>query len=613
MELKKGISFFGVFSIASGAMISSGIFILPGLAFSKAGPAVFVSYFIAGVLGLLGIFSLIELATAMPKAGGDYYFINKTFGPLMGTISGFLGWFSLSLKSAFAIFGLSEIIYLYTGFSPLLSGLILCMLFVFINIIGVKEAAIFQIVLVSLLLTLMLAYVVIGTPEIKMSRFTPFLTGSPNQILITAGFVFISFGGLLNVANISEEVKNPKRNIPAGIISSIVVVTIFYTLITFIITGTLDAESFKTSLTPVADSARKIFGDTGYIIILVASSLAFVTTANAGIMAASRYPMALSRDKLLPAIMSSVNKKFKTPTLAIIFTGIIIYLSLLLPLEMLVKAASTVILTSYVLTNISVIILRESGLSNYRPSFKAPLYPWLQLASIALFSFFIVDLGREAMEISLALLFLSFCLYFFYGRKLKNREFALLHYLKKITDKRLLENTLEDELRDILINRDNIEQDSFDQLLRNAKILDFDKKLDFNQLLEQIKEDLALQSGLDAPSIMAAYQKRQTDSNTAVSSFLAIPHVILDMEEKVFMLIVRSKEGIYFTEEEPAVKAVFLLGGSKDKRLLHLRTLSSIASLVGQKDFEADWLKAKNTTSLKNLLLLSQRQRYPAP
>ena len=115
MPLKKGISFFGVFSIASGAMISSGIFILPGLAFSKAGPAVFISYLIAGILGLIGILSVVELSTAMPKAGGDYYFINKTFGPMLGTISGFLGWLALSLKSAFAIFGISEIVYLYAG------------------------------------------------------------------------------------------------------------------------------------------------------------------------------------------------------------------------------------------------------------------------------------------------------------------------------------------------------------------------------------------------------------------------------------------------------------------------------------------------------------------
>jgi len=78
MKLKKGLGFFGVFSIATGAMISSGIFILPGLAFARTGPAVLISYFLAGILALIGIFSVIELSTAMPKAGGDYYFINRS-------------------------------------------------------------------------------------------------------------------------------------------------------------------------------------------------------------------------------------------------------------------------------------------------------------------------------------------------------------------------------------------------------------------------------------------------------------------------------------------------------------------------------------------------------
>lgn len=134
-------------------------------------------------------------------------------------------------------------------------------------------------------------------------------------------------------------------------------------------------------------------GMPGYIIIISASLLAFFTTANAGIMSASRYPLALSRDDFLPGIFSKVNKKYKTPTLSIYITGLIIYLSLLLPLEMLVKSASSVILTAYVLTNLAVIILRESKITNYKPSFKSPLYPWMQIFSIMLFTFFIIDLG----------------------------------------------------------------------------------------------------------------------------------------------------------------------------------------------------------------------------
>ena len=610
MGLKKGISFWGVFSIASGAMISSGIFILPGLAFSKAGPAVFISYLIAGVLGLIGVLSIIELSTAMPKAGGDYFFINKTLGPLFGTISGFLGWLALSLKSAFAIFGLTEILLLYTGINPLLSGLVLCLLFVIVNIIGVKEAAIFQTSMVFGLIALMIVYIIFGLPETNRAYYTPLFSNGVNEVIATSGFVFISFGGLLKVANVAEEVKNPKRNIPLGMISSILVITVLYTMITFIITGTLPPEVFRESMTPVADSAKLIMGKPGYIIITVASMLAFFTTANAGIMAASRYPMALGRDNLLPKSIASVNKKLNTPVVSILITGILIYAALYFPLETLVKSASTVILTSYVLTNLSVIILRESKITNYKPSFRAPLYPWIQILSIILFTFFIIDLGSGAIKISLTFLFIGFCVYIFYGRKNQNTEYALLHLLKRITDKKLTENLLEDELREIIINRDNIEQDGFDALIKDADFIDMKGPADFGHLLNIVSEKLVERTGMERDEILSRFIKRQDDFNTAISDFLAIPHIVIDGEDCMFMIMVRCREGIRFTEAENSVKAVFLLGGTKEKRTLHLKTIASIATLVDAEDFQQNWIQAKNSTEIKNLMLLSGRRRF---
>ncbi|MCK5201756.1 MAG: amino acid permease, partial [Spirochaetales bacterium] len=103
--MERKLNFLDVFSIASGAMISSGIFVLPAIAYSHTGSSLFISYLIGGVIALIGILSIAELSSAMPKAGGDYFFISRSFGPLLGTINGFLSWFALSLKSAFAIYG----------------------------------------------------------------------------------------------------------------------------------------------------------------------------------------------------------------------------------------------------------------------------------------------------------------------------------------------------------------------------------------------------------------------------------------------------------------------------------------------------------------------------
>jgi APA family basic amino acid/polyamine antiporter len=135
----------------------------------------------------------------------------------------------------------------------------------------------FQVLMVLGLIGLMTIFVGVGSFNINWDSFDSFLEGEGvfDNIVSTSSFVFISFGGLLNVANISEEVKNPKRNLPWGIIISVAVVTVFYTLITLIITGTLNAGDFIASRTPVADSAQTFMGDFGYFIILGASTLAF--------------------------------------------------------------------------------------------------------------------------------------------------------------------------------------------------------------------------------------------------------------------------------------------------------------------------------------------------
>ena len=462
MRLKKEITFIGIFSIATGAMISSGIFILPGIAYAKIGPLILVSYLLAGVFALIGILSTIELSTAMPKAGGDYFFINKTLGPLMGTIAGLLGWLALSLKSAFAIFGIAEILYLFTKINPTVLSFFLCIIFLILNIVGVKETVKFQIFLVVGLFSLIVIYILVGFFKIEsqmlFSTLRPYNSKNILSILSITGFIFISFGGLLKIASVSEEIKNPKKILPIGIISSIIVVTISYVFMLIVAIGTLKAPQFAKSLTPIADSAKIIMGTPGFVIISFASMLAFVTTANAGIMSASRYPLALSRDGLLPKFISGIGKKYHTPITSILLTGIVIFFSLLLPLEELVKIASTIILSSYVLTNLSVIVLRESKLVNYKPSFKAPFYPWLQILSIGVFSFFIIDLGVEAVEIVIAFLILCILLYFLYGKRHKRGDYAFLYLLKRIVDKNITGN-LEDELKDILRNRDSEDRD----------------------------------------------------------------------------------------------------------------------------------------------------------
>src|SRR4030065_169178 len=152
MKLKQDLNLLNVFCIASGAMISSGLFILPGMAYAKAGPSVIVCYFLAGLLLLPGMLSLAEMTTAMPKAGGDCFTIIRSLGPGVGTVAGLLSWFALAMKSAFALIGMSVFTVLIIDIDIHIVAVAFCLIFIAINIVGIKEAGRTQVALVAGLL-----------------------------------------------------------------------------------------------------------------------------------------------------------------------------------------------------------------------------------------------------------------------------------------------------------------------------------------------------------------------------------------------------------------------------------------------------------------------------
>ena len=610
-KLKKELKLMDVFSIASGAMISSGLFILPGLAYIKAGPGIVLSYFFAGILAITGMLSQAELVSAMPKAGGDYFFVTRSLGPAVGTINGLLTWFSISLKSSFALIGMAAFTQLIFPYDIRIIALILCLFFLVINIMGVKEAGKFQIFLVVLLLILLSFYIIKGMSFVQSYNLVPFIPEDADifSIFSTAGFVFVSYGGLLKIASIAEETQNPSRNIPLGMILSLLIVSILYTLTVFVTTGVLGPK-LAGSLTPISDGAEAFMGAPGKIALGVAAILAFVSTANAGLMAAARYPLALSRDGLIPKIFEKISRRSQTPYVSIIFTTGFIILAVFLDLTILVKAASTVIIFGFIFSCVAVIVLRESKVQNYQPGFKSPLYPWIQILGILGFLFLLSQLGQEALLISFMMILIGFLLYWFYGKARAEKEYALLHLVERLTDRELVTGSLESELKDIIRERDEITQDRFDQIIENSIVLDLEEPLDRDGLFKIIAEKLAPLSGLKEKKLLDLLITRENQSSTVLTPTLAIPHVIVPGEKIFKILMIRSKKGIFFSKENPLVQTVFLLLGTKDERNFHLRTLSSIAQIVQSPDFEKKWLAAKNIQGLKDLVLLSKRKRY---
>ncbi|MEN8164366.1 MAG: APC family permease, partial [Acidobacteriota bacterium] len=225
-QLKKEIGLFQVIAICTGVMFSSGFFLLPGLAFAKTGPSVVLAYLLAGILMIPAMFSQAELCTAMPRAGGTYYYVDRTLGPMVGTIGGLGTWAVMMLKSAFALIGMGAYLLLFIDIPIKVVALILVGLYTILNIVGVKQTTRLQVLLVSWLVIVLVLFFTEGMRDLLAldpgtlikERFEPFFDNGLKGLVATIGLVGVSFAGLTHVASLSEEVHDPERNIPRGMI-----------------------------------------------------------------------------------------------------------------------------------------------------------------------------------------------------------------------------------------------------------------------------------------------------------------------------------------------------------------------------------------------------------
>ncbi len=460
-KLKKSLGALDMFSISAGAMISSGLFILPAVVYPRVGPAVIVAYLLASLFVIPSLLGKAELASAMPKSGGVYFYITRSFGPLMGIFSGLAAWFSLSLKSAFALIGVGIFLQpLLADYSPNMIKIVAVactIVFTILNIVSVKETGRMQIIMVFILLSLILFYVLTGFSHIQVRRYIPFNPAGWQEVLAVTGVIFVSFTGLTKVASVAGEAKSPGKTIPRGMFSAYAIVTVLYVLVVLITVGVLDKGDFSNTLTPVSLGASRVWGSAGFILLASAAMLAFITTANAGLLTASRTPMAMSRDQLLPSCFGRINRKFGTPVLAILITaGFMIICIVFLELEELVKVASTMQLLLFAFELFSVIVMRASKLVSYKPSFKSPLFPVLPIIGILIYIFLIVEMGKVPLFITAGFFIIAVLWYVAYARHYVRTKSAFLHMVGNLTNRELVADgaNLEDELLEILRDRD---------------------------------------------------------------------------------------------------------------------------------------------------------------
>lgn len=621
-RLKKELGLFDVFAVSTGAMFSSGFFLLPGLAAAQSGPSVALAYLVAGVLILPAMFSASELATALPRAGGAYFFLDRSLGPMAGTIGGLGTYFALTLKTAFALIGIGAYAAFFIDLPIKTVAVSLTAVFVVINIVGAKETTALQRILVTILLVVLAFFTIQGLMFVgleqptstTMARQTPFLPFGVAGLLSTVGFVFVSYAGLTKVASIAEEVKNPDRNIPLGMILSLSVTTFIYVAGVFIMVSVLEFEDLSSDLTPVATSAEQFFswlpGQWGLMLIVIAALAAFASTGNAGLMSASRYPLAMARDRLLPSVFAKLGR-FNTPVVSILVSGgVMILFIIALDAEGIAKLASAFQLLIFIFLNLAVVVMRESRIQSYDPGYRSPMYPWIQVFGIVTSGALIVYMGAMAILFTVTIVLVCVAWYRFYADGKVRRDGAIYHWFSRLGQRRF--EGLDTEFRGILKEKGLRGEDPYEEIVARSFVLDLKTPHNFEQVVGKVAEKLSRRLPTTETDILEKILEGTRLGATPVTHGVALPHFRSDAIEQSELVLVRALETVFVPgddpntdemEEDKEVRTLFFLVSPEGKPGQHLRILAQIAGRVDEESFESEWLEARGEQELKEVLL----------
>ena len=419
-KLQRTLSLPGAIAVSVGGMLS-GIFVLPGLAVGITGSSVWLAFLVASLCILPAVLSKSELATAMPKSGGTYVYIERAFGPLFGTIAGIGLWLSLLLKSAFSLVGLSAYLYVLIEVdASLTKGIaLLALLFILLlNVFGVKKVEKTQLIIVSISVLSLVGIIVFGTSSFDSNLLEPVFVDGSSGFITGVAFLYISYAGVTKIAAVAGEIKNPEKNLPRTMIFSLLLITTIYVFVALVLVGNVEASILSTDIKPIHTLFQSIGGNAlGYVAGAV-GVITLLSMANSGVLASSRFPFAMGKDKLMPGFLGSVSSRFMTPVSAIITTSTLIALAILfLDVVKIAKLASAFKVLMFIFNELSVIVLRETNAQWYNPSFRSPLYPYVQLFGIFSGIVLLAYLGIMPLISVFGVFVLGFIIFMIYGSK----------------------------------------------------------------------------------------------------------------------------------------------------------------------------------------------------
>lgn len=405
IKLKRVYGTFDLIMLGVGVIVGTGIFVITGVAAADyAGPALTLSFIIAGIACACAALCYAELAAMIPASGSSYTFCYVGLGEVWGWIVGWClileyvvamsaistGW-SAYINDLLKTLGLNLPKELIAG--PFSGGIVNLPAIVIISVIallliaGAKESAIINNILVVVKIGVVALFIILGLNHVNVANFTPFMPYGWGGVFGGAAVVFFAYLGFDAIANTAEEVKNPAKDLPRGILGSLAIVTILYIVVTLVLTGMLPYFSYHDIASPVAFALAKVGVEWGSALVSVGAVTGLTSGVLVTMYSSSRTAYAIGRDGLLPTRFSKISAKSGTPTTAIaLIWAAGCLLAGFLPIAIIVELVNIGTIVAFIMVSVVVVVFRKSHPEVKRP-FKVPLVPFVPILAILICGF----------------------------------------------------------------------------------------------------------------------------------------------------------------------------------------------------------------------------------
>lgn len=421
-ELKRGMGLFHLTMYGVGLILGAGIYVLIGEATGLAGDSVWIAFVLGSIVALFAGLSYAELSSMFPKAAAEYTFIKNAFkNNFFAFIIGWLTVITSMIMAATVALGFGGYFAEFLNIPIIISAIVLIVVLSLINFIGIRESSwantIFTIIEASGLILIIIIGFTISEPEpVNYFESPTGLTG----IIIAFVLIFFAFIGFEDMANVAEEVRNPKKVIPRAIILSVIISGIIYVLVSLAVVRVINWEDLSLSAAPLADVAKRGLGTQGHIIFSGIALFAITNTVLITLVAGSRIIYGMAREKSFPDILAKVHSKTKTPWIAIIVIMLIaIGFSFIGDIVIVANITVFAVVITFAVVNLVVIVLRYTE-PNIERKFKVPInigkFPILPVFGLGISIYMAFQFQIQVVLVGLMIIVIGTVFYLLYEK-----------------------------------------------------------------------------------------------------------------------------------------------------------------------------------------------------